>query len=183
MSTNNCACCALPIEVHNVCDYDRGCSIYLCPYDSKEKASGECINYTPTHASEPLARVDSIEETNDGIKIRATSIGDKLKAITDEARDSLANLGMSLNAAVQNGNPEEPDMVNHPPHYTAGGIECIDALEAAVSSHTDPIAAGLTWQCIKYLWRWPLKNGLEDLKKTQFYLERLIRHVEEEESE
>lgn len=77
-----------------------------------------------------------------------------------------------------NNEPEKPDMVNHPPHYTAGGIECIDALEAIASFHKDPVAAGLTWQCVKYLWRWPLKNGLEDLKKTQFYLNRLIEHEE-----
>lgn len=66
------------------------------------------------------------------------------------------------------------DMVNRPPHYTAGGIECIDAIEAALSSHKDAMSAWLTGQVLKYLWRWPLKNGVEDLKKARFYLERLI---------
>ena len=74
-----------------------------------------------------------------------------------------------------NGN----DPVNHPAHYTAGGIECIDAIAAALTSQNDPMAAWLTGQCLKYLWRWPLKNGLEDLKKTRFYLDRLIKYVEE----
>lgn len=76
---------------------------------------------------------------------------------------------------------EEPknDPVNHPAHYTAGGIECIDAIAAALTAQNDPMAAWLTGQCLKYLWRWPLKNGLEDLKKTRFYLDRLIKHEEE----
>ena len=70
--------------------------------------------------------------------------------------------------------PAESDPVNHPAHYTAGGIECIDAIAAALTCHTDPVAAWLTGQVIKYLWRWPMKNGIEDLKKARFYLDRLI---------
>lgn len=78
---------------------------------------------------------------------------------------------------------EKADMVNHPSHYTSGGIECIDALESAASCHEDPVNAGLTWQVMKYLWRWPLKNGLEDLKKAEWYLDRLIAKIEKESEE
>lgn len=72
------------------------------------------------------------------------------------------------------------DAVNHPAHYTAGKVECIEAIEAALCCHTDPGKAFLTGQAIKYLWRWPLKNGVEDLEKARFYLDRLI---DEEKSE
>ena len=72
----------------------------------------------------------------------------------------------------------EDDPVNHPTHYTHGGVECIDAIEAALSSQTDPTNAFLTGQAIKYLWRWPVKNGLEDLRKAKWYLDRLIGKVE-----
>ena len=72
----------------------------------------------------------------------------------------------------------EHDNVNHPAHYTAGGIECIDAIAAALTCQTDPMHAWLTGQVLKYMWRWPLKNGLEDLKKARFYLDRLIADVE-----
>lgn len=82
------------------------------------------------------------------------------------------------NAEIPDSEPETPDMVNRPPHYTAGGIECIDAIGAALSSHKDPMGAWLTGQVIKYLWHWPLKNGVEDLKKARFYLERLIEREE-----
>ena len=67
------------------------------------------------------------------------------------------------------------DMVSHPPHYNAGGIECIDALAAATTSLTG-IEAVCTANAIKYLWRWKLKNGIEDLDKAIWY----INHLKEE---
>jgi len=71
------------------------------------------------------------------------------------------------------------DMVNHPSHYTQGGIECIDALTAMVTPYKDTVAATLAWQVVKYIWRHPFKfNTVEDLKKAQFYLNRLIAHWE-----
>lgn len=79
---------------------------------------------------------------------------------------------------------EEPkyDMVNHPSHYTQGGIECIDALTAMVTPYKDTVAATLAWQVVKYLWRHPFKfNPLEDVKKARFYLDRLIAHWEKKE--
>ena len=70
------------------------------------------------------------------------------------------------------------DNVNHPAHYNQGGIECIDALNAMVTGYPDPVGAVLAWQVVKYIWRHPFKaNPVEDLKKAQFYLERLIQRV------
>lgn len=65
------------------------------------------------------------------------------------------------------------DTVNHPPHYTAGGVECIDALTAATVG-LEGIEAVCTANAIKYLWRWKRKNGVEDLRKARWYLDRLI---------
>lgn len=73
----------------------------------------------------------------------------------------------------------EYDPVNHPSHYTQGGIECIDALTAMVSGYEDPNDAALTWQVGKYIWRHPFKHKpVEDLKKARFYLDRLIGYLE-----
>ena len=70
------------------------------------------------------------------------------------------------------------DMVNHPEHYTAGAVECIDALESMASGYKDPVQAGLAWQVVKYIWRSPLKgNQLQDLEKARWYLDRLISRV------
>ena len=73
------------------------------------------------------------------------------------------------------------DNVNHPSHYCQGGIECIDALKAATIDKTG-IEAICVANVIKYLWRFEKKNGLEDVKKAQFYINRLIQELEEKES-
>lgn len=66
------------------------------------------------------------------------------------------------------------DMVNSPPHYNQGKVECIDAIEAAVSG-LNGIEAHCTGTAIKYLWRWKHKGGKEDLKKAIWYIERLVK--------
>ena len=67
------------------------------------------------------------------------------------------------------------EAVKHPPHYNTTSIECWDALDAMVSSFTDPVEAALTWQVGKYIWRHPHKGKpVEDLKKARDYLDRLI---------
>ena len=73
---------------------------------------------------------------------------------------------------------EACDMVNHPAHYTGGGIECIDAMESAVSGLSG-IEAVLAGNVIKYVWRFKRKNGVQDLEKAKWYLNRLIRHEKE----
>jgi hypothetical protein len=70
------------------------------------------------------------------------------------------------------------DMVNHPSHYTQGGIECIDAIKAATVGKTG-IEAVAVANVVKYLWRYEEKNGLEDVKKARWYLERLISELSE----
>jgi len=69
------------------------------------------------------------------------------------------------------------EKVNHPSHYTAGKVECIDALEAATVG-LQGIEAICTANAIKYLWRWKFKNGVEDLKKCIWYTEKLIAITE-----
>ena len=71
------------------------------------------------------------------------------------------------------------DPVEHPAHYTAGNIECLDAIESAVCAYGVPSHAFLAGQVIKYIWRAPLKGKYyEDLKKARFYLERMIEDEE-----
>ena len=67
------------------------------------------------------------------------------------------------------------DSVNHPPHYNQGGIECIEAIKAALG---DGFVSYLRGNCIKYLWRCEHKGGIEDLKKAAFYLDRAIKEME-----
>lgn len=74
------------------------------------------------------------------------------------------------------------DNVNHPDHYCQGGVECIEALKAATSNLIG-IEAVCTANAIKYLWRWKIKNGSEDLKKAKWYIEKLLEELEEVEDD
>ena len=69
------------------------------------------------------------------------------------------------------------DNVNHPKHYTQGGVECIDAL-AAATINLQGLDAVCTANAIKYLWRWGQKNGVEDLKKARGYIDKLVKENE-----
>ena len=64
------------------------------------------------------------------------------------------------------------DLVNHPPHYNQGDVECIDAIRAMLS-HEEYIGY-LRGNSLKYRWRFRFKNGVEDLKKAEWYEERLL---------
>lgn len=64
------------------------------------------------------------------------------------------------------------DIVNKPKHYQ-GKIECIDAIESAVEG-LEGLEAVCTANVIKYVYRWKKKNGVEDLKKAQWYLNKLL---------
>lgn len=69
------------------------------------------------------------------------------------------------------------DNVNHPSHYNNGSVECIGAMEAATVNKSGAEAI-CTSNVIKYLWRYEAKNGLEDVKKAQWYINRLIAELE-----
>ena len=73
----------------------------------------------------------------------------------------------------------ERDAVNHPEHYTQGGIECIDALKSATTG-LQGIEAVCTANAIKYLWRWKNKNGVQDVEKAIWYCKRLIKELQNE---
>tara|TARA_R100000808_G_C2023511_1_gene70612 strand:+ start:58 stop:444 length:387 start_codon:yes stop_codon:yes gene_type:complete len=67
---------------------------------------------------------------------------------------------------------EEPkDNVNHPPHYNKGGLEAIDYIQQQLG---DGFSDYLEGNVTKYLHRYKYKNGVEDLKKAEWYLKKLI---------
>ena len=67
---------------------------------------------------------------------------------------------------------EEHDNVNSPQHYQ-GKVECIDCIES-VTAGLNGIEAFCTGNAIKYLYRWKRKNGIEDLKKAKWYIDKII---------
>ena len=71
------------------------------------------------------------------------------------------------------------DRVNHPAHYTQGGVECIEAIASATVG-LEGIEAHCTACAIKYLWRWKRKNGAEDLHKAKWYIDYLLDIIQKE---
>ena len=86
-------------------------------------------------------------------------------------------VAVHISRLFSNGISKMKDNVNHPDHYTQGGVECIDAITAATVNKTG-IEAVCTANIIKYLWRYEAKNGLEDVTKAQWYLNRLIAEMD-----
>ena len=144
-------------------------------------------------SSEP----NSIKFTNHDGKILAEIPTDKL--ISKEHNDSLDVLSYVLKAQeeikpLRKPMPEDyektkvvdefaeippkPDMVNHPPHYNVEGFEVIDIIKAFTEGLKGIVAVD-DGNAIKYILRWPHKNGVEDLKKARWYIDHLIKTLEE----
>ena len=79
---------------------------------------------------------------------------------------------------VEHNDEVEPtnNAVQHPSHYTQGGIECIDAIRASMTA--DGFCDYCKGNIIKYIWRWRDKGGVEDLRKASVYLDWLINAAE-----
>lgn len=88
----------------------------------------------------------------------------------------------TLNTISSSSTPEPAqaeDLVNHPSHYTSGGIETIDYMEA--KSTPEEFRGHLRLTTLKYLSRVGLKDDtLQDLKKAAWYLNKLIEVVDQE---
>lgn len=65
----------------------------------------------------------------------------------------------------------QDDKVNHPSHYNQGGIECIDAMVSAFGK--EAVGNFCICNAFKYVWRAKQKNGVEDLDKAIWYLNKV----------
>lgn len=93
-----------------------------------------------------------------------------------KCHDDAANAMKALSAGGVSVKNENTDNVNNPSHYTAGGIETLDYIKAKVKDYPSYVAGNI----LKYVSRYEHKNGIEDLKKAQFYLNDLIEWMESE---
>ena len=102
----------------------------------------------------------------------------KFKELEDKSKEQQVKYlsGVKKQAQEQSAHQQTMDMVNSPIHYNKAGIETIDALQAMLVDGFDYYLQG---NIVKYLWRFRYKNGLEDLKKAQWYLNKLIETYEE----
>ncbi|WP_270997033.1 DUF3310 domain-containing protein [Listeria seeligeri] len=98
---------------------------------------------------------------------------DKVAKWFNDATNTMKAMS-AVGASVKN---ENNDNINNPSHYTAGGIETLDYIKAKVKDYPSYAAGNI----LKYVSRYSHKNGIEDLKKAQFYLNDLIKEMESEE--
>lgn len=164
-----------------------------CNFQIGSTCEREWIESHPREAA-ALMGYEVVEDGHDG---DTAGISDAFNRMAKEMRENAEEMREpQLNAGKEEANMDKPlvdqkakadagkleiDMVNHPAHYTAGNVECIDALESMSMGYHDAVQAALAWQVVKYIWRSPLKGKpLEDLQKAQFYLNRLIEKVKYE---
>ncbi|MEH7462757.1 DUF3310 domain-containing protein [Bacillus thuringiensis] len=94
------------------------------------------------------------------------------ESIEPEQVVSESKVNEEVSVVAEKVESEEQDNVNHPNHYTMGGIETYDYIKAKMS--VEQLEGYLLGNILKYMSRYQFKNGLEDLKKSQWYLEELI---------
>ena len=102
------------------------------------------------------------------------------ETLNDVIKDTMRVSGVPYKVEV--GGVVNADPVNHPPHYKVGGIETIDYMKA--KSTFEEFRGHLRLTAIKYLSRTGYKDdALQDLKKAQWYLNKLIEEIENDRSE
>ena len=69
-----------------------------------------------------------------------------------------------------------PNLVNHPAHYEQScSLECIQVMELVFGANA--VRGFCLCNAFKYMWRYKHKNGMEDLKKAQWYLDYVKDYV------
>ncbi|EAG5230693.1 DUF3310 domain-containing protein [Listeria monocytogenes] len=103
----------------------------------------------------------------------------KYKAQQDKVakyHDDAANVAKAMATVGVSMKNDNTDNVNNPAHYKAGGVETLDYIKAKVKDYQSYVTGNI----LKYVSRYEHKNGIEDLKKAQFYLNDLIEWMESE---
>ena len=95
--------------------------------------------------------------------------------VVDSSKDEIQTVKLTKENEKELDNMAVNDPVNHPRHY-AGKVECIDCIESAVSG-LDGFNGFCAGNAIKYIFRFSHKNGVEDLRKAEWYIDRLIKAI------
>ena len=165
-----------------------------CPFNETFNGRRTCIwNYVDNTFAETAveAKLDSMGEKQE---VKPSVPPENLKATTTlyvKAPISAEEFEKQLKAllpykfaleplpkedrAIKMPESSKPDNVNHPKHYCKGGLECIQVIKAQLTPEQN--IGYLYGNVLKYMWRWPEKNGIEDLRKAKHYLEWLQEEV------
>lgn len=130
------------------------------------RLNAKLMGYEVIEDDSPDTR-EVVEQHGEGVKPKRRTLG------ASNSMDKMAEYVEKYLEGVKT------DPVNRPAHYASGGIECIDAMQAAFGD--EAVKDFCLCNAFKYLWRHRNKGGLQDLKKTRWYINRLIREMEVEE--
>lgn len=140
-------------QAFSLCRSYKGCN--SCP--NGDAAAARCIpcefNIMPDYELEDFLK------RFEAAKLKKMSSHDFAVAVAERAAQR------ELNA--------EKDNVNHPKHYELpNGLECIDVLLATQGK--DFVMGFCLCNAMKYLYRHKRKNGVEDIKKARWYIDKYL---------
>lgn len=156
------------------CIYKGDCK--NCPFAFENNGGKESCTY--------LNKDEAIQLAQNYIKEHEKTVNtiEKIEENEDISRDLIEGNNFTKATVTLKELQEIKNNVDHPKHYTNGKYECIDIIEDVTKDLTG-LEAVCTANVIKYMWRWKLKNGVEDLKKARWYLNKLIDNTEIKEIE
>ncbi len=158
------------------CKSNRYC--FQCVLNGK-RSTKSCSEYAAENPEEVARLLDAtvikdkpitaevVEKCSEDVKPKRRTLG------VSNPMDEIAEYAEKYLETVK------PDPVNRPAHYFKNGSECIEAMVDAFGDET--VEHFCLCNAFKYLWRHRQKNGVEDLKKCRWYLNRLITEMEVEE--
>ena len=148
----------------------------------KESKASKIMKYIATHPKDKATEVAKALNINVNSVYQATYLAKKKAKSKPKSKWKAVAVSTSNKSVFQKPSTLAPnavmsmalhtDMVNHPAHYKAGGIETIDFIEAKNLGYN-------LGNVVKYITRADHKgNKLEDLKKAQWYLNRAVTTLE-----
>lgn len=104
---------------------------------------------------------------------------DEINTEINKLNDNLKNISGSMNDIVslvlsegESDSTSTNDNVNHPSHYETGNFECIDVM--VETQGKEAVMDFCICNAFKYIYRHNNKNGIEDIKKAKWYLDKYI---------
>lgn len=157
------------------CDECVCCSNWESPRMLRQEMVAKLRNYCD-HELDKYSHYEDCPGCVFNCLCNSTGVLDDFDDLPDGVLESAVKL---IESPEPNDNLDEPtnDPVNHPNHYCQGGIECIDVMEAAFNKQT--VADFCICNAFKYIFRYKNKNGVEDVKKARWYLDKYLKLYEE----
>lgn len=158
-------------------DSEFDCGIIFCSHTDAVNRKAEIAEYYGRPISDiKIFEVGSIpatlEETEDGINV--TCECDKNTMLLSDIKELIFDAKDSINKSL--GFEDEEDVVNHPAHYENDKYQCIEVMEDIYG--TEAVMNFCICNAFKYIWRFQKKNGIEDIRKAQWYINKYLELVE-----